>query len=421
MHKLLERESTWVAAGRGTVEDLAVQITSCLPDRSSEGSLTAGRAIAAGLLEFAIRDLEPEWFRQVLFARLDRMQADQASALDQAILGVHADLAALLALHDVAEADRFAGVTGQLARVLDRLPPGSADHDEAGSGKTWLARRTARLCAETALQALAAGAALEEVELPLYTTCARLSEAPPAEGIRRAVVASALGRLPDLGGSRVSEALKVLFEARNAPTLLVADSLDEDRGADDRIRQADTLHPAWRIVLTSRPASWNRQLAISDDDPSRRVGVLQPLRYPDDIDGRVVAGFCEHPGAEDRSQAGPGGDDLSVRVLPARTSRRRRAWRPGPRTTRASLRTSSGRSRWPRRRCARSVSAISAYVTTATSRASSCRSQIWPGPSPTAPHGRPLRRRRGRVPFQHRRSRRTPVRCLHPAAGAGRT
>ena len=150
-----------------------------------------------------------------------------------------------------------------------------------GSGKTWLARRTARLCAEAALEALAAGALLDEVELPLYTTCARLFAAPPGDGIRRAVVASALGLLPDLGGARVLDALRVLFEERDAPTLLVADSLDEARGADDRIRQADTLPPAWRIVLTSRPASWNRQLAIGDDDPSRQAGVLQPLRYPE--------------------------------------------------------------------------------------------------------------------------------------------
>src|ERR1039457_185200 len=34
------------------------------------------------------------------------------------------------------------------------------------------------------------------------------------------------------------------------------------------------------------------------------------------VAARVVAGFCEHPGAEDRSQPGLGGDDLSVRVLP---------------------------------------------------------------------------------------------------------
>ena len=92
----MEQESTWIEVGRGTVEDLAVLIASCLPGRAEDSSLAAGRAIAGGLLEFAIRDLEPEGFRQVLFARLERMQADQASALDQAMLGVHADLAALV-------------------------------------------------------------------------------------------------------------------------------------------------------------------------------------------------------------------------------------------------------------------------------------------------------------------------------------
>jgi hypothetical protein len=67
-----------------------------------------------------------------------------------------------------------------------------------GSGKTWLAKRTARLCAEVALDALTADAEPNEVELPLYTTCARLSAAPPGAGILHAVVSSALGQLPDL-------------------------------------------------------------------------------------------------------------------------------------------------------------------------------------------------------------------------------
>ncbi len=164
-----------------------------------------------------------------------------------------------------------------------------------GSGKTWLARRTARLCAEAALDALAAGALPDEVELPLYTTCARLFAAPPGDGIRRAVVVTALGQLPDLGGSRVLDALRVLFEERDAPTVLVADSLDEARGSDDRIRQADTLPAAWRIVLTSRPNSWNRQFAIGGKDPSRQVGILQPLRYPDDVEPFIVGWFSGRP------------------------------------------------------------------------------------------------------------------------------
>ena len=301
---LLEQESTWVLVGGGTVEDLADRIASCLPGRDEEVSLASGRAIAAGLLEFAVRDLEPELFPRVLFARLDRLENRQASALDAAIASVHADLAAILA-HQEADEARFAGVMGQLGLVLDRLPPGLADqrqvafylatlirwlnsdpwpqHSELagpeltpaaierklrmastgsrpqkdedldaddlgrqcrrlvvlggpGSGKTWLAKRTARLCAEAALEALAAGVTLEEVELPLYTTCARLSKARRGEHIRRAAVASALGQLPDLGGSRVLDALQLLFEERNAPTLLVADSLDEARGDDDWLR-----------------------------------------------------------------------------------------------------------------------------------------------------------------------------------------
>jgi hypothetical protein len=64
-----------------------------------------------------------------------------------------------------------------------------------GSGKTWLARRTARLCAEEALEDLGAGVSIDEVELPLYTTCARLLTEPLGDGIRHAVVASALGLL----------------------------------------------------------------------------------------------------------------------------------------------------------------------------------------------------------------------------------
>ncbi len=162
-----------------------------------------------------------------------------------------------------------------------------------GTGKTWLARRTARLCAETALGALADGADLDEVELPLYTTCSRLTTAAPGEIIRRAVVAAAFGLLPDLGGARILDAMRMLFEERNGRVLLVADSLDEARAADDRIRQTDTLPVSWRIVLTTRPGSWNRQLSLTDRDPTRRIGTLLPLRYPEDVEPFITAWFAE--------------------------------------------------------------------------------------------------------------------------------
>ena len=160
-----------------------------------------------------------------------------------------------------------------------------------GSGKTWLAKRTARRCAEDALEVLAAGGTLEEVELPLYTTCSRLFGA--GGDIREAVVSSALGQLGDLGGSRISAALGVFFAERNAPTLLVIDSLDEAHGPSERLRQAGTL--PWRIVLTSRPSSWRNQLTINDTDDSHRVGELQPLRYPGDVEPFIERWFAGQP------------------------------------------------------------------------------------------------------------------------------
>ena len=55
VRRLLEKGSTWAEVGRGTVEDLAILIASCLPGQDRERSLTSGRAVARGLLEFAVR------------------------------------------------------------------------------------------------------------------------------------------------------------------------------------------------------------------------------------------------------------------------------------------------------------------------------------------------------------------------------
>jgi hypothetical protein len=273
VRRLMEDQQTWSLLGHGTVEDLASRIASCLPSRdgrTAEDSHTAALTIARGLLEFAVRDLDPKVFQQVLLARLQRIETDQASALDEALLDLHVDLIA-----------RFTSVIGHLDRVLDLLPPGPAHRGEIavylttlidwlstdqwprdrlfepqdrrfeqpaltpaalerklrmaamgqaseqdfdandlakrcrrlvvlgrpGSGKTWLAKRTVRRCAEDALEALAAGRTLDEIELPLYTTCSHLFG---ADGdIRHAVVSSALDQLGDLGGSRLSAALRV--------------------------------------------------------------------------------------------------------------------------------------------------------------------------------------------------------------------
>jgi hypothetical protein len=351
VRQLLEDPQTWSAVGRGTVGDLVDRIAGCLPPRNGRtraAAHVAALVIARGLLEYAVADLDPKVFQQVLMARLERMETGQASVLDQSMLGLHADLAA-----------GFTDVRGQLARVLDLLPPGPADRGELavylrvlvswlsadpwphdgrfkgpaltapvierklrvraqaaatdepdldadelaaqctrlvllggpGAGKTWLARRTARHCAENALMALGAGEALDDIELPLYTTCSHLSAA--GGGIRDAAVSSALDQLGDLGGSRLNGALRVFFTGRNAPTLLVIDSLDEAVGIDDRLRQADTL--PWRIILTSRPSSWNSQLVIRADSSSYRAVELQPLQYPEDVEPFIHSWFSDQP------------------------------------------------------------------------------------------------------------------------------
>lgn len=368
---LLEQTETWALAGRGTVEDLAALIAASLCGRVEGQALVAGRAIAAGVLEFAVHDREPELFRALLLARLDRLEADQASRLDQELLIVHADLAAGLAARDAADEDRFADLVGRLSRVLDRLPAGPAgpgevavylarlarwldadpwprylreggpvlvpsqierrlrvtgaeggeerDADElsgrcsrlvilgeSGAGKTWLARRTARRSALAALAALGDGSPLSEVELPLFTTCARLAAERSGDGIRDAIVRSAFDQLPDLGGSRVTAAVRELLANRNDPTLVVLDSLDEAPGADDRIRQAGTLPRNWRVILTSRPSSWHGQLAVGGgkDDPAEQIGTLRPLAYPRDVNQFIARWFAGRPeqGAGIRAQ-----------------------------------------------------------------------------------------------------------------------
>ncbi|MGO9218779.1 MAG: NACHT domain-containing protein [Streptosporangiaceae bacterium] len=322
-----------------------------------QDSQAAADTIAHGLLEFAVADLEPKLFQKLLLSRLSRLEKNQSDGFDEALLQLHADLVARLAAQGELDAGHFAELLGYLKRMLERSPPGPAGRGEIviylntliswlstdpwphwfdqmsltpaaierrmrltssgdpgeeldaddlagrcqrlvilggpGSGKTWLARRAARTCAEAALQAMVTGLPLDEVELPLYTTCSRLASA--AGDIRQAAVSSALERIGDLGGSRITASLKEFFAERNAPTLLVFDSLDEAPDADARLREADSLGPPWRIILTSRPGSWHRQLTIDTGNPAHRISRIQPLRYPDDVEPFIQAWFAERP------------------------------------------------------------------------------------------------------------------------------
>jgi NACHT domain/Trypsin-like peptidase domain len=172
---------------------------------------------------------------------------------------------------------------------------------EPGSGKTWLAKRTARRCAEAALQAITDGADLDEVELPLYTTCSALY-ADAQTDVRDAAISSTLNQIGDLGGRRIIAALHDFFGERNAPVVLVIDSLDEAgiyqaearaRNLPDRLGQAENL--PWRIVLTSRPSTWANQLTIDSKQDSDRIGELQPLHYPEDVEPFIRRWYVGQP------------------------------------------------------------------------------------------------------------------------------
>ncbi|MGH3403624.1 MAG: NACHT domain-containing protein [Streptosporangiaceae bacterium] len=360
VRRLLEDPKTWQAIGIGLVEDLVAKICACLhdDDRASSDRVIAGRAIARGLMEFAVFDLEPELFQRVLMARIARLETRQASKVDEVILQLHAGLVVWAAYQDQVDELRFRRVLTQLGLILGRLPPGPAGRDEvlvylarligwlnadpwprdprlrgpmltpadieqklaiaagtqaggrnfdadeltdrctrlvvlgdSGSGKTWLARRAARRCAEAALETLTNGTGLDEVELPLFTTCSLLAESK--EDIRAAAVSSALVQLGDLGGSRIVDALQELFTERNGPTLLMIDGLDEARNPDYRLRLADSL--PWRIVLTSRPSSWRQQLPIDTADPAHLVGSLLPLAYPESVESFIARWFTADP------------------------------------------------------------------------------------------------------------------------------
>jgi hypothetical protein len=345
------------------LQELTSKIADCLPQRDGRIAEEAAGPIARGLLEFAVYDLQPEIFQKVVLARLQQM-TDQAGALDEALFRMHKDLYQLvddmkelfqqvsdrlpLGPADLNEIRiylnamigwlntdpwpqdlRLGGprltpaVIERKLRVAVTRPASLQDTDAdeqdidadelaqrchrlvilggPGTGKTWLAMRTARICAEQALTALGDGAGLNEVELPLYTTCARLIGTPG--GIRQAAVSSAIEWIGDLGGARIIQALCLFFTERDTRTLLVIDSLDEasdPRLARDRLRQADSLMPPWRVVLTGRPSTWNNQFTIENANQDHQVGELQPLRYPDDID-RVIG--CWFAGNPERGQA----------------------------------------------------------------------------------------------------------------------
>ncbi len=163
----------------------------------------------------------------------------------------------------------------------------------AGMGKTWLARRAARLSALEALDGLNRGMSPAEVELPLFTTCAALTAVSSPHGIRDAAVSAALDEMGDYGGPEVSSALRCILTRPGARVVLIVDSLDEAPGSGPRLAQVSTL--PWRVILTSRPGAWDGQIDVDERADGHDVCVLQPMTYPADVESLIRAWFAEDP------------------------------------------------------------------------------------------------------------------------------
>lgn len=171
-----------------------------------------------------------------------------------------------------------------------------------GAGKTWLARRSIINAAKTALQALADDADPASIEIPLFARCAVVLAADADAW--EAVIMAALREVGHrFGSERVSQALNRRFLEQPGRYLVALDGLDEA----EHLPARDLLNrlPAvagreLRILLTTRPSSWQRQLPMDEKNQRHRLADLQPLRYPEDVTAVVSWWLAEQPEARDR-------------------------------------------------------------------------------------------------------------------------
>ena len=175
---------------------------------------------------------------------------------------------------------------------------------DPGAGKTWQAKRYARLAAQDALVALLAGADVADVEIPVYTTWDMWNKVQAGATARQGLVAASFASSSghsDLGGQPVVDRLKRTLTVSGQPVLAVVDSLDEASAATDQSAQLRALATldGWQVVMTSRPGAWQATTA-GNAPPGARVVSLLELDYPQDIDAFIGVWFAGQP---DRGKA----------------------------------------------------------------------------------------------------------------------
>jgi hypothetical protein len=153
-----------------------------------------------------------------------------------------------------------------------------------GSGKSWLARRFARECAQVAHRQLSGGAPLENVQLPLLTTWDTWTHYRGST--RESLVEASFdvgNGIGDLGGTEVVQRLARTFKHSGQSVLMIIDSLDESSDqarTPARVSDLESIS-GWQTVVTSRQGAW--QAKPLTRERSYGVAEIRPLAWDDDI------------------------------------------------------------------------------------------------------------------------------------------
>jgi hypothetical protein len=290
--------SRWVA-GRLLDDMPALLVAASGSDPGLAALLTVVRSDLAGLLDRLPPDLADrtavETYLTAVTAELDR-DAWTRIAGDRALSLMATARRMTLGDETTATADTDADdLVDRCQRLVVLGGP--------GSGKSWLAKRSALRAARVALDRLAEGADPADVEIPLFARCSTLFAAGEATlGTWDTLVEAALAAVAHrFGPGRAREALRRRIAERPGRYLVVLDGLDEAESPDRDVleRLAAVGGRTIRLHLTSRPEAPWAQLPLDRENPAHAVATLRPFG-PDDVSAVVAAWLADRPTERDR-------------------------------------------------------------------------------------------------------------------------
>lgn len=151
-----------------------------------------------------------------------------------------------------------------------------------GAGGSWLARRAARRSAENSLTALAFGADVDEVELPVFAAGPQLGGLDAGDCSASAITAAVADFAGTFSVDRAAE-LRTLLARSGDRRLLVVDSIDQIR----RGTLALPVGAKRRTIVTCRPRGWREQLSVDPQAVGQGFAEILPLDDPREVDAFI--------------------------------------------------------------------------------------------------------------------------------------